>query len=48
MRGGEGLDCKVGYPITEIFVTLLDEASLISVEEVADFKCLATYITMCR
>ena len=34
VRGGDGLECKVGNPITELFVTRWDESPLLEVEGV--------------
>ena len=45
---GEGLAQKVGNPITEIFVTRHDEASLIAVKVMSDVKCCASTIVMFR
>ena len=44
--GGKGLDCKVGDPITELFVNCRDEASLLAVKGVACIKLCATSIAM--
>ena len=46
--GGEGLACKFYKPITEIIMTLRDEASLIAVEGISDVKCRSMSITMFR
>ena len=48
MRGGEGLACKVGDPITELVVTLCAEASLLVVKDVSDVKYCAISIAMFR
>ena len=46
--GGEGLDIKVGDPITELVVTRRDEASLLAFKGVEDVKFRATSIAMFR
>ena len=46
--GGKGLAPKVGNPITELFLTRSDEASLIPVKSVLDVKSLATSISIVR
>ena len=48
VRGGEGLACKVGNPITYLVVMLYDEASLLAVKVVVNFKCRTTSIAMFR
>ena len=48
LHEGEGLDCNVGDPITELIVTCCDEASLLAVKRVADVKCRAILIVMVR
>ena len=48
VRGGEGLSCKVGDPIKDIFLTRHDESSLLAVDVVADVKFCATSIAMFR
>ena len=44
--GGEGIDRKVGDPITEFVVTHCDEISLFAVKGVADGKFRTTSIAM--
>ena len=44
LRGVEGLARKVSNPITELVVTLRDEASLLAVKGVTYFKFRASYI----
>ena len=46
MCAGEVLARKVGEPITYLVVMLCDEASLLAVKGVADFKCRATSVAM--
>ena len=48
MRGDEGLARKVDNPITELIMTHLDEASLLSVEGVVDSKFCSKSIAMFR
>ena len=42
VRGGEGISCIFGDPITNIVVTCLDEAALITFEGVAYGGCQST------
>ena len=46
VRGSEVLACKVGDPITEIFVTRRGEASLLVFKGASDVKCYTTFIAM--
>ena len=48
MRGGEGLSCKVGDPITELAVRRRDEAAVLAIQGVEDCEVRPTAITMGR